>query len=67
MRKQPKPVEQCLTPDEMAGLLKVSTFTVIRAINRGRDGGLWPVYKVGKQWRIPQSTARSFLESHANG
>jgi excisionase family DNA binding protein len=47
-----------LTPDEVAGCLRVSIQTVRRWINAGK----LPAYKVGRAWRIKEADLESWLE-----
>ena len=46
------------TPNEMAGLLRVSTATIVRALRSGQLQG----FKVGRQWRIWGKEVMRFVE-----
>ena len=54
-------VDEVLTPEEAAALLKVSTKTVLR---RARAGEL-PAGKVGRAWRFRRSELLAFLSGEA--
>jgi len=47
-----------LTPQEVSGLLRVSTQTVRRWIKEGR----LPAYKVGRAWRIKEDDLNRWLD-----
>lgn len=51
--------DEVLTPDEAAGLLKLSTKTVLRHARRGELPGA----KVGRVWRFRRSELLAFLTS----
>lgn len=46
-----------LTPQEVSGLLRISTQTVRRWINEGK----LPAYKVGRAWRIKETDLDQWL------
>jgi excisionase family DNA binding protein len=53
-------VDEYLTPDQVAALIKVHVMTVYNWLNAGKLRG----YKAGDQWRIKQSDVETFLKSN---
>lgn len=49
-----------MTPEEVAGRLKVSIFTVRRWIHQGD----LPAYRIGRGWRIGSADLDQWLETH---
>jgi len=62
----PSSVEQHLTPRELGERLKVCPRTVAKLLRQGEAtrgrAGIYPVRRVGRSVRIPESAVRSFLE-----
>jgi hypothetical protein len=61
-----KTAPQCLTIKDTAARLAVAPITVRRLIRRGmasggRDG-IYPVYVVARNYRVPETAVVSFLE-----
>lgn len=52
--------DEILTPEECAGLLKMSVLTVRSYLRSGQLKGI----KMGRVWRIRRSDLEAFLEAH---
>jgi hypothetical protein len=53
--KSPIRAEQLYSREGTAELLAMSVDKVDALIAKGRRGGLWPIYKVGRHKRVPES------------
>ena len=61
-------IEQMLTLEEAAEVLKCSTATIKRYITKGRktngEAGIWPVYRLPGKWLIPPSSIKRRMKRH---
>jgi excisionase family DNA binding protein len=58
LEQGPPELQEFLTPQEVAEILRVSVYTVRRWI---KEGNL-PAYKVGRSWRIEEEELGRWLE-----
>lgn len=56
-------MDALLTPQEAAGILKVSYFSVVRAINSGQ----LKASKIQSLWRISESDLEAYVDSRKHG
>jgi len=52
---------ELLTPREVSARLRVHLNTVLLLLHRGARGGIYPAYRVGRAWRVPQASVEAFL------